>query len=363
MKDLNNYALIMAGGSGTRLWPLSRISRPKQALQLIGDRTMMQHAVERVAPLFPPERIFVVTRAEHVSILSEQVPEVPPGNFIVEPEGRGTAPAIGLGAIHLRRRDPAAIMTVLTADHFIAEPARFQQALAAGARAASQGSLVTLGIHPSGPATGFGYIHQGQPLGDIEGFPHFRVERFTEKPDLDTARQMLASGEYSWNSGMFIWRIDRILAEFQRQMPDFYARLVEIEAALGTEPYDGVLARIWPRVAKQTIDYGVMEGAGDVVVFPVEIGWADIGSWKNMIDLLPADAEGNILIGETLGIDTRDTLVYGRGSPGRLIATIGVSGLVIVDTEDAILICPKEREQEVRELVSRLGKERKDRWL
>lgn len=358
-----DYALIMAGGSGTRLWPLSRDNRPKQALKLIGDRTMMQHAVERISPLFPPERIFVVTRAQYVSILSEQVPEVPAENFIVEPEGRGTAPAIGLGAIHLRRLDPGAIMTVLTADHFITEAARFQQVLAAGSEAASQGHLVTLGIRPSSPSTGFGYIHQGNGLGEIGGFPLFRVERFTEKPDEKTARRMLDSGDYSWNSGMFIWEVERILGEFQRQMPDFYARLVEIEAALGTEEYQAALAHHWPRVAKQTIDYGIMEGAGDVVVFPVEIGWADIGSWASLVELLPRNADGNILIGPTLEIDTRDTLVYGGGPADRLIATIGVTGLVIVDTEDALLVCPREREQEVKEVVARLGKEHRQKYL
>ena len=358
-----DFALIMAGGSGTRLWPLSRSNRPKQALKLVGERTMIQQAVDRIAPLIPAERIFVVTRAEHAGILSEQVPEVPQQNFIIEPEGRGTAPAIGLGAIHFRRLDPAATMMVLTADHFITKVPQFRQALSAASQAARQGYLVTLGIQPSSPSTGFGYIHQGESLGQAGGLPLFRVERFTEKPDRETAQQMLASGEYSWNSGMFIWRVDRILGEFQRQMPEFYARLVEVEAALGTPDYAAILGRVWPRVAKQTIDYGVMEGAHDVAVFPVDIGWADIGSWTSLLDLLPTDEDGNILIGPTLGIDTRNTLVYGGGPAGRLIATIGVEDLVIVDTEDALLICPKAREQEVKEVVNRLGKEHRHEWL
>ncbi len=348
------YALIMAGGSGTRLWPLSRHNRPKQALQLVGERTMFQHAVDRLAPLFPPQQVFVVTKAEHVAPLAAQTPDVPRENFIVEPEGRGTAPAIGLAAIHLRRRDPEAVMAVLTADHFITDTASFRQALAAAAKAASQGRLVTLGIKPASASIGFGYIHQGQSLGMVEGFPVFRVERFVEKPDADTASRMAASGEYSWNSGMFIWRVDRILPEFQRQMPAFYAQLLEVEAALGTPDYAPRLNRIWPQVAEQTIDYGVMEGAKDVVVFPVDMGWTDVGSWTSLVELLPADEAGNNFIGPHVGIDTRDTLVLGQK---RLIATIGVQGLVIVDTDDALLVCSKDHEQGVRALVKQLKRE------
>ena len=354
------YALIMAGGSGTRLWPLSRSQRPKQSLQLIGDRTMFQHAVDRIAPLFPPEQIFVVTRQEHAALLASQVPDLPWQNFLVEPEGRGTAPAIGLGAIYLRRKDPQAVMAVLTADHYITDGAGFRRALAAAAQAAAQGRLVTLGIQPSSPSTGFGYIQQGESLGKIDDLPVYRVQRFTEKPEAETARRMVASGDYSWNSGMFIWRVERILAEFQRQMPDFYTQLMEVDAALGSPAESAVLQRIWPQIAKQTIDYGIMEGAQDVVVIPVDIGWTDIGSWTSLVDLLPADEQGNTFVGPTLAIDTSDTLVFGDK---RLVAAIGVHGLVIVDTGDALLICPKEREQEVREVVKRLGKEGLEQWL
>ncbi len=347
------YALIMAGGVGTRLWPLSRRDRPKQSLRLVGERTMFEHAVDRVAPLFQPERIFVVTGAEHVVTLEAQAPELSSESFIVEPEGRGTAPAIGLGAIHLRRQDPEAIMVVLTADHFISQAALFRQALTAAAQVAEEGHLVTLGIRPSSPSTGYGYIEQGERLDTVGGFPVFRAERFTEKPSLETALHMVESGEYSWNSGMFVWRVDRILQEFQHQMPEFYVQLAEVEATLGTPGYEATLNRVWPQVARQTIDYGVMEGAEDVTVIPVDIGWSDVGSWASLLELLPADEEGNTIVGPHVGIDTRDTLVFSRGGK-RLVATIGLEGLVIVDTEDALLVCTKEREQEVRAMVREL---------
>ncbi len=356
------YALIMAGGVGTRLWPLSRRNRPKQSLKLIGERTMFEHAIDRIAPLFQPEEIFVVAGADQVGMLWAQAPELPQENLIAEPEGRGTAPAIGLGAIHLHRKDPDAVMAVLTADHFISDVALFRQALAAAEQVAAKGHLVTLGIKPSSPSTGYGYIKQGESLGKTDGFEVFRAERFTEKPSAETALHMVESGEYSWNSGMFIWQVARIVEEFERQMDAFYAQLAEVEATLGTPGYKPTLGRVWPQVTKQTIDYGVMEGAGDVAVISVDIGWSDVGSWASLLDLLPADANGNTVVGPHVGIDTRDTLVFNKNGK-RLVATIGVEDLVIVDTEDALLVCPKEREQDVREMVRMLEREGRSEYL
>jgi mannose-1-phosphate guanylyltransferase len=346
-----DFALIMAGGSGTRLWPLSRENRPKQSLQLVGKRSMFQHAVDRLSPVFSPERIWVVTRAAHANLLQAQTPELPVGNLILEPAGRGTAPAIGLAAIHLRRADPYAVMAVLTADHYISDTERFRQVLSAALQAARQGYLVTLGIQPSSPSTGYGYIEQGSVLGEMEGFQIFHVRRFTEKPNRETAARMVAGGIYSWNSGMFIWQVERILEEFERQMPEFYSSLMEVDAALGTPDYEAVLSRVWPRIAKQTIDYGIMEGARDVVVIPVEMGWTDIGSWGSLVELLPTDDQGNILSGTLVALDTHNSLIYGDK---RLIATVGVSDLIIVDSGDALLVCHKDQEQRVRELVETL---------
>ena len=354
------YAVIMAGGSGTRMWPYSRQDHPKQALKIIGDRSMFQYAVERIASVFPTERIFVVTRARHAPILMDQMPELPDENFILEPEGRGTAPAIGLAAIQLQRQDPNASMAILTADHYILNVERFCQVLTAAERCAADGSLVTLGIQPTSASTGFGYIKQGSSLGEKNGFTYYAVQEFTEKPDSVTARQMVASGNYSWNSGMFIWQVDRIMEEFERQMPEFNAQLTTVRAALGTPDYQSVLEQVWSEVENQSIDYGVMEGAHQVIVLPVDIGWTDIGSWGSLFELLPPDEYQNVAVGQHIGINTRRSLVLANK---RLVATLGVEDLIIVDTDDALLVCSRDYEQDVKAIVDQLKIEHKTNFV
>ena len=351
----NYYAIIMAGGGGTRLWPLSRKNRPKQLLKLFGERTMFQIAVERLAPLFPLERILVVTSAAYVPEMRTQCPALPAENYIVEPAPRGTAPAIGLAALAVRRRDSSGIMACLTADHFIKDEARFRALLASAAQVAEQNYLVTLGVAPTFPATGFGYIQRGEALGTWGDFAVFRARRFQEKPALPEAEAMLADGLHSWNSGMFVWKVERILAEFARQMPGFDRQLQAIDA----DP--AALAEIWAGVKNTTIDYGIMERAQAIAVIPAsELGWSDVGSWEALLEILEPDENGNVVIGgEQLSLATIGTLIHSDHAHRRLVATLGVSDLIIVDTADVLLICPREKSQEVRALVEEL-KQRAD---
>jgi mannose-1-phosphate guanylyltransferase len=350
----NFHALIMAGGSGTRLWPLSRQNRPKQAIELIDNRTMFQHAVDRLDTLLPPEQVLVVTAREYVEVLAAQVPKVPRENFIVEPMARGTAGAIGLAALHLKRRDADAVMAVLTADHYIRYVDKFRRALAAAAQVAGEGYLVTLGIEPSFPATGFGYIRRRERLGRADGFDVYAVDSFVEKPDAARAVEFLETGLYSWNSGMFIWQVNRIMAEFARQMPALCGQLQTIEAALDTPRQAEILAEVWPQVRKETIDYGIMEGAEDVAVIPVDIGWTDIGDWAAIYALHRPDEMGNVIVGaDHVGVGTRSSFIQGGK---KLIATIGLEDMIIIDTDDAILICARDRAQDVKQLVEQLEK-------
>ncbi|HJX39272.1 MAG TPA: mannose-1-phosphate guanylyltransferase [Anaerolineae bacterium] len=349
------YAVVLAGGSGKRLWPLSRRESPKQLLDITcQEKTLIRETYARLQPLVPDENLFVITAGQYVASTREQLPSLPAANVIAEPEGRGSAPAIGLAAVHLLRKDPDAVMACLPADHHIAEPERFRRALSAAGQVAQQGHLVTLGIRPQRPHTGYGYIELGQRLADVDEHAVYAVRRFTEKPDEETAALFVEGGRHLWNSGMFIWKASVILEEIARHLPRLHACLSELAGVLGTDKEEEVLARSWCQVEKETIDFGVMEKADSVVVVPVEMGWSDIGSWASLIELLPADGDGNVVVGNHLGLETKGSLIY---SPRRLVATVGVENLIIVETEDAILICPRERAQEVKRLVDRLEEE------
>lgn len=357
------YAVIMAGGGGTRLWPVSRRSHPKQVIPLVEERSLFQATVDRLDGLFPPERILVVTAAEQAKQLQEQSPNIPIGNFLLEPVPRGTASAIGLAAAVLQKRDPQAIMASLHSDHYIRNRDLFYLLLRVAIDVAEKEYLVTLGITPTYPATVYGYIQRGEPLPEKFAYPVYRVLRFKEKPDDKQARQMLLSQDHSWNSGMFLWRTDTILKEISRQMPDLSAALTQIGAAWGTDEQDATLTRLWPGLRNETIDYGVMENAEKVAVLPAGgLEWSDIGNWNSLFDVLLPDKNGNIVFsGHHIPVDTSSSLVYGN-KDNRLIVTIGVDNLIVVDSGDVLLVCRKDQAFKVRQVVDNLKNSDKEHY-
>jgi len=363
--DLSHvYVTILAGGSGTRLWPYSRRKQPKQLLSLTGGLSLLQQTMNRVRPLVPPERIHILTGPEHAASIAAQLPDLPRENIQIEPAPAGTAPCLGLAAMRLRRISTAddAVMISLHADHVVREEERFRQALITSVAAARRGYLVTIGIVPSYPETGFGYIERADQLGQREGQQVYRVARFTEKPHLDLARDFVASGRFYWNTGYFTWTLDRILGEFLRLQPTMFAQLKDVADTLETPEGVQAASCLWGQIEPTTIDVGIMEHARDVAVLPCDLGWNDVGSWAAMFDILGHDSSNNVIMGgaQHVGLDTTDSLVY---SEGRLVATIGLRDMIVVDTGDALLVLPKERAQEVSALVKALRAQGLDRYL
>ncbi|HLY27388.1 MAG TPA: mannose-1-phosphate guanylyltransferase [Aggregatilineales bacterium] len=341
------YALIMAGGGGTRLWPLSRREHPKQVLALTEDRTMFQVTVDRLSGLIPPEQIFVVAGRSLAPLLRDSTPQIPVDNFIIEPEGRDSGPAAGLGTYAIHSRDPDAVVAVLSADHHIANEDRFICALRAAHNYAIRGLIVTLGIEPLYPATGFGYIQRGNLLDECGEFSVYKSIGFTEKPDETTATRFVASGKYSWNAGMFIWQTSRAIDEFARQQPEMDS--IFRYMLTGRNDVDDK----WQTVNKLSLDYAIMEKAINVVVIPVDIGWTDVGNWATLFAVLRHDDHGNAMRSNSdqhLNIDTHDTLIVSD----KMVVTIGMENVVIVDTDDAILVCQKDRAQDVKQVVQHL---------
>ncbi len=349
------YAVVMAGGQGTRFWPRSRRRRPKQLLNVVGETTMLAQTVARVSALIPAERTIVVAGEAYREPSREGLPQLPDENFLFEPIGRNTAACVAWAALWVRQRSPEAIMAVLPADHLIRNEPEFLRVLSVAARAARPFKrLVTIGIQPTHPETGYGYIHVGEDRCQIDGREVFRVGRFVEKPSRQRAEQFLAAGDYLWNSGMFVWRADSILHEVSRYLPQLAQELDAIERAMTSQASTAVLAEVYPRLPSVSIDVGVMEQARDVWVVPADIGWSDVGSWRALSDFLAPDAMGNVVIGDQRGLDTAGCFIY---SPNKLVATIGLADLVVIETDDVLLICPKTRDQDVRKLVELLERE------
>lgn len=368
MEDV--YIVIMAGGSGTRFWPLSREAMPKQLLRIDGDKTLIQQTIGRVNPLIPSDRIFIVTNENHAEQIRFQVPEIKKENYIIEPAARNTAAAIGLAAVHIKRRNPDAIIGVLSADHVIKDNDLFRNILNDAFKVAAMDYLVTIGLKPTRPETGYGYIETGEAIEissqkpDVSGrtsdFSVFTVKRFVEKPDIETAVRYLHDGHFLWNSGMFVWKTRRILEEIERYMPVLSQRLKEIESSIGKEDEGAVTGRMFSDLESVSIDYGVMEKSGSVAVIPADFAWNDVGSWTALDDISQRDERGNVIVGNITDIGSRNSIIY---ASNRLVATIGLQDMVIVDTEDATLVCRKDRAQDVKKIVEKLKKRGAEEYM
>lgn len=347
---MKKTALIMAGGRGERFWPKSRKNLPKQFLSLTGDgRTMIQLTVERILPLVDMQDIYIATNRSYKALVREQLPELPEENILCEPVAKNTAPCIGLGAVHIARKYEDAVMFVLPSDHLIKYNAMYLDTLRRASEVAEAGdNLVTLGIMPDYPETGYGYI-KFQP--DARKGVAFEVERFVEKPDLETAKQYLATEQYLWNSGMFIWRVSTILRSIEKYLPDTYAGLRRIGDAIGAPDEKDVLEKEFSAFKSESIDYGVMEKADHIYTLPGSFGWDDVGSWNAVERIQPANEFGNVVHGNAVTVDTKRCIIQGGK---KLIATVGLEDIIIVDTDDALLVCEKGDAGEIKKVLENL---------
>lgn len=348
-------ALIMAGGVGTRFWPLSTKSKPKQFLNILGEKSMIQQTVERIKPLINYEDIYIVTNIEQVELVIEHLPQIPEENVIAEPLGRNTAACIGFGAIILEEKYPSdETMLVLPADHYIGKPEKFLEIVSFASQFAKETeNLITFGIKPTFPATGYGYIEYGEK--SIDGkFTAYTVKIFKEKPDLETAKAFVSSRNFSWNSGMFLWRIDAILEAIKKYMLDLYYQLNQIKKLLSTNKTNEI-KEIYKNLQNIPVDIGIMEKATNTAIIPVDIDWNDIGSWQAVYDMKDKDKNGNFFEGFIIDIDSKNNYVLSE-SKKKIISLSNVDNLVIVDTKDALLICKKEKSQNVKKIVELLNK-------
>lgn len=365
---LSTHAIILAGGRGTRFWPRSRTRTPKQLLNIVGKTTMLEQTVARLRPILPASNIWSVTNTEQAAVLRRQLPVAARHRVLTEPVGRNTTAAIALAAIHVRHAAKGdALLAVLPADHHIARPELYREIVRAALQVALEPErMVVLGIPPTRPDTGFGYIERmGEPL-QVNEHPVYAVRRFTEKPQLEIAKQYVASGTYQWNAGMFFWRVSTFLAALKKFLPKTHDALEALSAHIGKRTYDAALKRIYRKLENISVDYAVLEratreeGASRVFVIPAEIGWSDIGSWASVYELVARQPGENVLAGDGHTLNATGNFLW---SPGKFVAAIGVHNLVVVETPDALLICPRDRAQDVSKIVKALEEKKLKKLL
>ena len=352
------WAVVPAGGSGTRLWPLSRATRPKFLLPLLGTRSLLQQTIDRLGTIISEEQTLVVCGHAHAAPVARQLPELPEANILVEPAPRGSGPAIALATAVIARRDPQAIVGSFAADHEVTDLMAFQAAIRTAVAAAREGWLVTIGLEPTRAETGFGYIERSDDIvATSSDGTAYRAERFVEKPNLETAEEYVASGRFLWNASMFVWRAQTLLAEIARLQPEVFAAVMRIAEVWDTPEQERITAEIWSGMAESTIDQGILEHATRVAVVPASMGWSDVGDWNNLGDLIESDEFGNSAHGDLVQFQTSNSVVWSE--TGRLIALVGVDNIAVVDTEDALLVVDRNDAQEVRRIVDQLRRMRR----
>ncbi|MEE9252970.1 MAG: mannose-1-phosphate guanylyltransferase [Thermodesulfobacteriota bacterium] len=357
------YVLIMAGGEGKRFWPLGRKSKPKQFLSLIGDRTMLRHTVDRVLPIVPIGNVLIVTVRRYAEQTLIQIPELPKQNLILEPVGKNTCACIALGAAHLSSVDPEAAMLVLPSDHVVGDEEAFNKAVMVGEKVldtklpSGASPLVTFGLKPKSPETGYGYIRSGELISKIDAHEVRMVSEFTEKPDIEKARSYLEEGGYYWNSGMFMWKAKRVLEEIKMTLAEWRTSLTELEEGIGGDGAEGAIENFYSTVEDGSIDKLLLEKSTDTVVIPVDYPWSDLGSWEALDVYLRRDASENVMLGDGISVDSSGCLVIGGDKP---VGIVGLRNVIVVDTGDAILVLDKSKSQSVKELVEILEKEWSD---
>jgi len=358
------YAVIMAGGVGARFWPRSRQHSPKQLLEILGAETMIQQTFGRINQLVPAENVYVVTNASQEEEIRRQLAGVPGKNILVEPVGRNTAPCVGLAAAWIYQSDPEGVMIVLPADHMIRDEEEFRNILGTAVAVAESGSaLVTIGINPTYPETGYGYIQfsdEHTQYSEFQSKGVYRVKTFAEKPNLETAEKFMQSGDFLWNSGMFVWKAASIIREIEAHLPDLSEELRKIQYTIGTAHYDDTLSTAYGMIRSISIDYGVMEKSNNVFVVKGDFGWSDVGSWDEVVRLIPPDEKGNVQRGKVIVKDSYRNYI---DAGNRLVATIGVEDLIVISTDDSVLVCRKGCSQDVKEIVDFIRRKQMNEYL